>query len=194
MKDFIFHASLKQELQTLIDKPDKLDGVLCFYGSFGIGKTSFSKYLGQVLASEVIHYDCANRGQVWILKDIEERQRYRALDCLDEIKQYDKCYILDEFHSLTNANKNSFKIPLEQMSATGRSLFIICVNANEQNLESNLTGAIKSRCLSFDFDIGTQHFDEVAKLVKQRFPVLDDIYIKKTLPDLRQIVKQSRIM
>jgi replication-associated recombination protein RarA len=177
----------------LLDLSKNTGQVLCFFGSFGIGKTSFSKFLGQVLATEVIYYDCSSRGQVWVLKDIEERQRYRSLDCLDDIKQFEKCFILDEFHSLTTANKNSFKIPLEEMTATGRSLFLICVNANEKNLETNLTGAIKSRCLSFDFDIKKQHFVEVAKLVKQRFPVLDDSYIKKTLPDLRQIMKRVKM-
>ena len=53
MDRFIFPQALKTQLQYLIDSPLKLGGTLAFHGSYGIGKTSFATYLGNLLAKEV---------------------------------------------------------------------------------------------------------------------------------------------
>ena len=196
MENFIFHTELKNKLQKIIEKTDATSKfkVLCFFGSFGIGKTTFAKYLGDILAKETIDYDCANVSQTGILQDIEERYRYVSLDNFENDKKFEKCFILDEFQSLTKRNKASFKKPLVDFTSSGRVLFIICVNADVKSLETILTGPIKSRCLTVDFDIKKQHYKEIASIVKERFPILDEDYILETLPDFRQIAMNADFM
>ena len=150
MDRFIFPKALKKELQFIINNPNKLGGILCFYGSYGIGKSMFATFLGNLLANEVIHYDCAKTKSL-ILQDIECRNRTVSLASLwgtdlQTEKVFERCYILDEFHSLTKRNKDSFKIPLENLVADNRCLIIIIANTDEKNtLSKAITPAILSR-------------------------------------------------
>ena len=113
MDRFIFPQALKTQLHYLIDSPLKLGGTLAFHGSYGIGKTSFATYLGNLLANEVIHYDCAKTKSL-ILEDIECRNRTISLASLWDTdlqteKVFERCYILDEFHSLTRVHSKTQK-------------------------------------------------------------------------------------
>ena len=137
MDRFIFPTKLKIELQNLIDNPEKLGGTVAFHGSYGIGKTSFATYLGNLLAKEVIHYDCA-KTKSSALEDIETRNRTVSLASLWEDKDqtekvFERCFILDEFNELPNRSKSSYKIPLENLAADSRCLVIIIANTNEKN-------------------------------------------------------------
>ena len=156
MNSFIFPKQLKAELQNLIDNPLKLGGTVAFHGSFGIGKTSFATYLGNLLAKEVIHYDCA-KTKSSALEDIELRNRTTSLaslwDTEDQTeKVFERCYILDEFNELPNRSKNSFKIPLENLAADSRCLVIIIANTDAKNSISRaIFPSIASRCYSINF-------------------------------------------
>ena len=200
MDRFIFPQALKKELQFIISNPNKLGGILCLYGSYGIGKTIFAKYLGDILANEVIHYDCAKTKSL-ILEDIECRNRTVSLASLWDTdlqteKVFERCYILDEFHSLTKRNKDSFKIPLEKLTLDNRCLIIIIVNTDTKSslINKALTPAIASRCYSINFDINPDEFQEVFLQIKKRYPNLLDEYILETLPDLRQICKMAKLL
>ena len=57
MDNFIFPEKLRSKLQFLIDNPEKMPRVLCFYGNPGNGKTTFAKYLASSIAKEVHYYD-----------------------------------------------------------------------------------------------------------------------------------------
>jgi replication-associated recombination protein RarA len=199
MDGFIFPQALKKELQFIISNPNKLGAILCFYGAYGIGKTSFATYLGNLLANEVIHYDCAKTKSL-ILEDIECRNRTVSLASLWDTdlqteKVFERCYILDEFHSLTKRNKDSFKIPLEKLTVDNRCLIIIIVNTDtKSSLIKTVSPAIASRCYSINFDIKTDEYEEVFLQTKKRYPNLLDEYIMETLPDLRQIFKKVRLL
>ena len=199
MDRFIFPQALKKELQFIISNPNKLGGILCLYGSYGIGKTSFATYLGDLLANEVIHYDCAKTKSL-ILEDIECRNRTISLASLWDTdlqteKVFERCYILDEFHSLTKRNKDSFKIPLEKLTEDNRCLIIIIVNTDTKTLLiTALTPAIRSRCYSINLDIKPDEYEEVFLQIKKRCPILSESFIEQTLPDLRQIFKKVRLL
>ena len=60
MNRFIFPKQLKAELQFLINNSSKLDGVLCFHGLPGCGKTSFSKYFSNLVAKETLYLDACS--------------------------------------------------------------------------------------------------------------------------------------
>ncbi len=80
MENFIFHKALKSELQFIIDKSDKLDGVLCFYGEPGCGKTSFANYYANLVSKEVKVFDANSHlfdksSASNILKDIKDSGR-----------------------------------------------------------------------------------------------------------------------
>ena len=199
MDRFIFPQALKTQLQYLIDSPLKLGGTLAFHGSYGIGKTSFATYLGNLLANEVIHYDCAKTKSL-ILEDIECRNRTISLASLWDTdlqteKVFERCYILDEFHSLTKRNKDSFKIPLEKLTEDNRCLIIIIVNTDtKSSLIKTVTPAIASRCYSINFDIKPDEYEEVFLQIKEKYPILSESFIEQTLPDLRQIFKRVRLL
>ncbi|MEY3190364.1 MAG: hypothetical protein RIS10_481, partial [Pseudomonadota bacterium] len=109
-------------------------------------------------------------------------------------KVFERCYILDEFHSLTKRNKDSFKIPLEKLTEDNRCLIIIIVNTDTKSslINKALTPAIASRCYSINFDIKPD--EEVFLQIKKRYPNLLDEYILETLPDLRQICKMAKLL
>ena len=197
MKDFIFHEQLKTELQRVIDTPLNLGGVLGFHGSYGIGKTAFAKYIGNELANEVIHYDCASKKSL-ILEDIESRNRTVSLAsfCDTETeKVFERCFILDEFHSFPDRSKASYKIPLENLVVDNRSLIIIIANTDEKyTLIKAIDKSIASRVHPICFDIKECHYKEVIAMIKKRFPVLSDEYILDTLPDMRQICKRAKLL
>ena len=203
MDRFIFHKQLQNELQFLINNSHKLDGVLCFYGLPGCGKTSFSKYFSNLVAKETIYLDACSHifdktSAGNILKTIQD-SRVTLSAFLNEdynAKAYwNKAIIIDEFHNLSPSRQDAFKITLEKLSIESNYLFILIVNTSKDKpLNKTLTPAILSRVQPVCFGIQKLHYEEVTAIIKQRYPNLLDEYILETLPDLRQIFKKVRLL
>jgi len=206
MDNFIFHKELKDKLEFIIDKSDKLGGVLCFHGLPGCGKTTFSEYYAYKVAKEVSIFDANSHlfdksSAADILNMIKETGRTNPLTALQDDVNFnqngcwDRCFIIDEFHNLSEKRQDAYKVSLEKVSKELNALFILIVNTNkERPLNKTLTSAILSRCQAIDFDIKKQHFDEVTVLLRKRYPMLDENFIKRTLPDLRQIMKRVKLL
>ena len=203
LQNFIFHNELETELQFLINNSHKLDGVLCFYGRPGCGKTSFSKYFSNLVAKETIYLDACSHifdktSAGNILKTIQD-SRVTLSAFLNEdynAKAYwNKAIIIDEFHNLSPSRQDAFKITLEKMSKEFNYLFILIVNTSKDKpLNKTLTPAILSRVQPVCFDIQKHHFNQVTAIIKERCPKLTNDYIMETLPDLRQICKKVRLL
>ena len=203
MNRFIFPKQLKAELQFLINNSSKLDGVLCFHGLPGCGKTSFSKYFSNLVAKETLYLDACShifdKSSAGNILRIIQDSRITLSAFLDEDyndKAYwNKAIVIDEFHNLSPSRQDAFKITLEQMSKEFNWLFILIVNTSKDKpLAKILTPAILSRVQPVCFDIHKHHFDEVSQIIKARYPVLTDEYILETLPELRQICKQAKLL
>ena len=204
MDDFIFHKALKAELNFLIENSHKLGGVLCFHGLAGCGKTTFAKYYSHLVSKEVHLYDASShifdKGSASnILKQINETGR--SLSEFTDGGKYNAdafwshCFIIDEWSNLSASRQNAYKVTLERVSKEMNALFILIVNTSkEKPLKKTITPAILSRCQTIDFDIKKQHLDEVTELVKERYSMLDEEYIRKTLPDMRQIAKRAKLL
>ena len=203
MDRFIFHKQLQNELQFLINNSHKLDGVLCFYGLPGCGKTTFSRHFSNLVAKETIYLDACSHifdktSAGNILKTIQD-SRVTLSAFLNEdynAKAYwNKAIIIDEFHNLSPSRQDAFKITLEKMSIESNYLFILIVNTSKDKpLAKILTAAILSRVQPVFFDIQKLRYEEVTAIIKQRYPILSDEYIMETLPDLRQIFKKVRLL
>ena len=203
MDRFIFHKQLQNELQFLINNSHKLDGVLCFYGRPGCGKTTFSRHFSNLVAKETIYLDACSHifdktSAGNILKTIQD-SRVTLSAFLNEdynAKAYwNKAIIIDEFHNLSPSRQDAFKITLEKMSIESNYLFILIVNTSKDKpLAKILTAAILSRVQPVCFDIQKHHFDQVTAIIKARFPILSESFIEQTLPDLRQIFKRVRLL
>ena len=203
MDGFIFHKQLQNELQFLINNSHKLDGVLCFYGRPGCGKTTFSKYFSNLVAKETIYLDACSHifdktSAGNILKTIQD-SRVTLSAFLNEdynAKAYwNKAIIIDEFHNLSPSRQDAFKITLEKLSKESNYLFILIVNTSKDKpLNKTLTPAILSRVQPICLDIQKSHYEEVSQIIKQRYPILSDEYIMETLPDLRQICKMAKLL
>lgn len=203
MDGFIFHKQLQNELQFLINNSHKLDGVLCFYGRPGCGKTTFSKYFSNLVAKETIYLDACSHifdktSAGNILKTIQD-SRVTLSAFLNEdynAKAYwNKAIIIDEFHNLSPSRQDAFKITLEKLSIESNYLFILIVNTSKDKpLAKILTAAILSRVQPVCFDIQKLRYEEVTAIIKQRYPILSDEYIMETLPDLRQICKMAKLL
>jgi replication-associated recombination protein RarA len=201
MDRFIFSKQLKAELQFLIDNAHKLDGVLCFDGLPGCGKTSFSKYFSQLVAKETLYLDACSHildktSAGNILRQIQD-SRITLSAFLDENYNseayWNKAIIIDEFHNLSPSRQDAFKITLEKMSKEFNWLFILIVNTSKgKPLAKILTSPILSRVQPVCFDI-KQH-KEVTAMIKAKYPVLTEEYIRATLPDLRQICKRAKLL
>ncbi len=205
MENFIFHNELKNELQFIIDKADKLDGVLCFYGEPGCGKTSFANYYSHLVSKEVKVFDANSHlfdksSASNILKEIKDAGKSSLVSFMgdedyNENAFWDRCFIIDEFHNLAPNRQEAYKVSLERVSKQLNAIFILIVNTSkEKPLNKTLTPAILSRVQPVDFDIKKHHFEEVTDLVKEKYPVLDKSYIENALPDLRQIVKMAKLL
>ena len=203
LQNFIFHNELETELQFLINNSHKLDGVLCFYGRPGCGKTTFSKFFSNLVAKETIYLDACSHifdktSAGNILKTIQD-SRVTLSAFLNEdynAKAYwNKAIIIDEFHNLSPSRQDAFKITLEKLSIESNYLFILIVNTSKDKpLNKILTPAILSRVQPVCFDIHKHHFDQVTAIIKARFPILSESFIEQTLPDLRQIFKKVRLL
>ena len=203
MNRFIFPKQLKAELQFLINNSSKLDGVLCFHGLPGCGKTTFSKYFSNLVAKETLYLDACShifdKSSAGNILGIIQDSRITLSAFLDEDYNpnayWNKAIIIDEFHNLSPSRQDAFKITLEQMSKEFNWLFILIVNTSKDKpLAKILTPAILSRVQPVCFDIQKHHFDEVSQIIKARYPVLTDDHIRDTLPDLRQITKRAKLL
>jgi replication-associated recombination protein RarA len=177
--------------------------VLCFHGLPGCGKTSFSKYFSQVVAKETLYLDACSHifdktSAGNILRTIQD-SRITLSAFLNEKYNPDaywnKVIIIDEFHNLSPSRQDAFKITLEKMSKEFNWLFILIVNTSKDKpLNKTLTPAILSRVQPVCFDIEKHQYDEVTAMIKARYPVLTEEYIRATLPDLRQICKRAKLL
>jgi len=206
MEQFIFHTELKNKLEFIIEKSHKLGGVLCFHGLPGCGKTTFSEYYAHKIAQEVSIFDANSHlfdrtsaanilntiketGNIVLDEDAENNRHS------NDKKAWDRCFIIDEFHNLSEKRQDAYKVSLEKVSKELNALFILIVNTTkERPLNKTLTSAILSRCQAIDFDIKKHHYDEVIYLIRRKFPMLDEQYIKQTLPDLRQVMKRAKLL
>ena len=203
LQNFIFHNELETELQFIIKNAHKLDGVLCFYGLPGCGKTSFSKYFSNQVAKETIYLDACSHifdktSAGNILKNIQDSRATLSAFLNEDYNSeayWNKAIIIDEFHNLSPSRQDAFKITLEKMSKAFNYLFILIVNTSKDKpLARTLTPAILSRVQPICFDIQKSHYEEVSQIIKTRFPVLSESFIEQTLPDLRQIFKKVRLL
>ena len=203
LQNFIFHNELETELQFLINNAHKLDGVLCFYGRPGCGKTTFSKFFCNQVAKETIYLDACSHifdktSAGNILKTIQDSRATLSAFLNEDYNleaYWNKAIIIDEFHNLSASRQDAFKITLEKLSNEFNYLFILIVNTSkEKTLARTLTPAILSRVQPICFDIQKSHYEEVSQIIKARCPILSDEYIMETLPDLRQIFKKVRLL
>jgi replication-associated recombination protein RarA len=203
MDGFIFHKQLQNELQFLINNSHKLDGVLCFYGRPGCGKTTFSKFFCNQVAKETIYLDACSHifdktSAGNILKTIQDSRATLSAFLNEDYNAkayWNKAIIIDEFHNLSASRQDAFKITLEQLSKEFNYLFILIVNTSKDKpLAKTLTPAILSRVQTVCFDIQKSQYEEVTAIIKERCPVLSESFIEQTLPDLRQIFKKIRLL
>ena len=203
MDRFIFSTELKTELNFLINNSSKLDGVLCFHGLPGCGKTTFSKYFSQVVAKETLYLDACShifdKSSAGNILRIIQDSRITLSAFLDEEYNpnayWNKAIVIDEFHNLSPSRQDAFKITLEKMSKEFNWLFILIVNTSKDKpLAKILTSAILSRVQPVCLDIRKHNFVEVSQIIKARYQVLTEEYIRNTLPDLRQITKRAKLL
>ena len=203
LQNFIFHNELETELEFIINNAHKLDGVLCFYGRPGCGKTTFSKLFCNQVAKETIYLDACSHifdktSAGNILKTIQDSRATLSAFLNEDYNleaYWNKAIIIDEFHNLSASRQDAFKITLEKLSNEFNYLFILIVNTSkEKTLARTLTPAILSRVQPICFDIQKSHYEEVSQIIKTRFPVLSESFIEQTLPDLRQIFKKVRLL
>ena len=161
MENFIFHTELKTELQFIMDKADKLGGVVCFHGLAGCGKTTFAEYFSRLVSKEVHIFDANSHifdksSASNILKQIKETGRYSLAEFMGDDDYnangfWDRCFIIDEFHNLSISRQDAYKVSLERVSKELNALFILIVNTSkEKPLKKTITPAILSRCQTID--------------------------------------------
>ena len=205
--DFIFSKKLRSKLQFLIDNPEKMPRVLCFYGSPGNGKTTFAKYLASKISKEVHYYDSNSfkmdgTSSSAILKSINESYRtvsiYEFVEGNEYLKDrpFNRAFIIDEFHNSSAQTQDGYKIAVEEISKTG-SIFIFILNTDEkETYEKRVTPAMRSRFYDIKFDLDDYQIDEVCELVKSKYTMIPDETIRKlvTANDMRRLMTEAKIL
>ena len=205
--DFIFSKKLRSKLQFLIDNPEKMPRVLCFYGNPGNGKTTFAKYLASKISKEVHYYDSNSfkmdgTSSSAILKSINESYRtvsiYEFVEGNEYLKDrpFNRAFIIDEFHNSSAQTQDGYKIAVEEISKTG-SIFIFILNTDEkETYEKRVTPAMRSRFYDIKFDLDDYQIDEVCELVKSKYTIIPDETIRKlvTANDMRRLMTKAKIL
>jgi len=190
--DFIFPERLKEQLEFILDNTSKIPRSLCFYGLPAKGKTSFAKFLGGKLANEVSYHDCTNYKKDEKFHksiDMESYTFFRSGANESEDGLFTKCIILDEWQVLPPKIQDSFKTVFED--GNKKCIFIICCNTSiKKPLYNVLSPSIQSRCHKVRFDLFARDLDEVIEKTKDKFPMLDDTFIRNNILDYRAITRE----
>jgi len=198
LNDYIFYSDLKAELSFFLKNLEKLPSPLCFHGAPGNGKTSFARFLSSKAANATEYFDMNERktngtSTGGMLADIKYRASVPALFGTGGI--WKRAIILDEWHDLTLNEQNAYKIPLEQYSENNRTLFILCVNTDEENtIDKVLSPAILSRCYCLSFDTPEDQYTKVKQKIARKYPDLPRSIINAKFPDMRQIGKALKLV
>ena len=207
MDNFIFPEKLRSKLQFLIDNPEKMPRVLCFYGNPGNGKTTFAKYLALSIAKEVQYYDsnrfkAEGKASNSILRSINDSCRtipmYEFIEGYEHLKNkpFNRAFIIDEFHNSSDQTQDSYKIAVEEISKNS-SIFIFILNTDEkETYEKRVTPAMRSRFYDIKFDLEVHQIDEVFGLVKNKYPQVPDETIRElvTANDMRRLMTKAKIL
>ena len=207
MDNFIFPEKLRSKLQFLIDNPEKMPRVLCFYGNPGNGKTTFAKYLASKISKEVHYYDSNSfkmdgTSSSAILKSIKKSYRtvsiYEFVEGNEHLKDrpFNKAFIIDEFHNSSAQTQDGYKIAVEEISNTG-SIFIFILNTDKkETYERRVTPAMRSRFYDIKFDLEDYQIDEVCELVKKKYPQIPNETVRElvTANDMRRLMTEAKIL
>ena len=205
--DFIFPKKLKYELQFLLNNPEKMPRVLCFYGNPGNGKTTFAKYLAFEIAKEVQYYDsnsfkAEGKSSNYILRSINDSCRtipmYEFIEGYEHLKNkpFNRAFIIDEFHNSSDQTQDSYKIAVEEISKNS-SIFIFILNTDEkETYEKRVTPAMRSRFYDIKFDLEAHQIDEVCELSKRKYPQVPDETIRElvTANDMRRLTTKAKML
>jgi len=171
-----------------------LINAVCFYGRAGTGKTSYAKHLGETYASHITHLDCAIKGvNNTVMEELLHRASNGILPINDEVKTFQRCFILDEFHNLNMRDQCRYKMMIEDYAET--TMFVFCVNVSKtKSYEKSVESAIRSRCEGVSFDIRKDELSNHALRVKRDFPMMPVEMIAALLPDMRAIKRKSLLI
>ena len=204
MENFIFPKRLEKQLKEFLDCPESIPNILCFYGIPAQGKTSFAKYLAKNVANEVNYFD-ANSHSIeshdasYVAKEINRMNRYRSFNW-DADREFDKSFIIDEWHNYSEQRQDSYKILFDEIIDVDkirdtRSLVIICLNTDDKKtIKKVLSPAIYSRCHPIRFDILVSDVEDIIERASKYFPELESEVIRKSIPDWRAITRASQML
>tara|TARA_B100001079_G_C16347999_1_gene486790 strand:- start:362 stop:988 length:627 start_codon:yes stop_codon:yes gene_type:complete len=192
--DFVFPDRLDIQLRHLM-KQSSVFSPICFYGFPGCGKTSFAKFISDHKSNEV-HYEDVN-----VIQDgkdnfgkFMERLKKGLTSCslFYENEPWRKVLILDEFHNLRSHQQDRFKVLFDDWNDYGIQI-IICLNiTTKKNINLVLSSALRSRCECLNFSLFKKDYPEMISKVSAKFD-LDEISIRKYLPDMRKIVRKTQL-
>ena len=204
MENFIFPKRLEQQLKDFIDYPESIPNILCFYGIPAQGKTSFAEYLAKQVANEFNYFD-ANSHSIehhdasYVAKEINRMNKYRSFNW-DADREFDKCFIIDEWHNYSEQRQDSYKILFDEIidvdkKRDAKSLVIICLNTDDKKtIKKVLSPAIYSRCHPIRFDILVSDVEDIIERASKLFPELESEVIRKSIPDWRAITRASQML
>ncbi len=176
---------LLSSLEKMVDRQSILN--LLFYGKPGIGKTSAARILVREIEADVLELNgSVNRGDKKIISEIEQFASSLSLEGRPKV-----CFI-DEADYLPNNVQASLRYLIETSSRNTR--FLLTANEVER-----LSPALRSRCVSINFDVFPMDVPGVVDRMVSRYQQklkssgyeADSDKIRKIVgvyfPDLREI-------
>jgi replication-associated recombination protein RarA len=193
-ENLFFVPRIANELNRYIKNPDKIPNVLCLYGNPGLGKTAFSKLFAETFA-EHSQYIPMNEHT----KDIETKAFKKkllfnttTLRVSPENHPFESVVILDEFHNIAPKQQDVFKVMFDNLRQ--QEIVIICCNTtSKKSIKKTLSPAIYSRVHLVRFDLEEREREHHAKDLAEIFTNLKLLEIVSWLPDMRRIVRESKM-
>jgi len=192
--DFIFSNETTKKLKFFVDNPQKMPKVVCFYGQYGTGKTSFAKYFASNFAYNKLYIDAANDSLKEIVDKFTSFVVTKHLYFEHDERPISKVLIIDEIHNLRKNDFDKLKIPFEKYTENGNVKFILCANCEAgKNIRETLTQAIYSRTHPVSFDIQKYELGEIVEKAKLKYTHLTEREIRNTLPDFRTLKRKNEM-
>jgi len=197
LNGLVFTKEHEERMLSLIRNPKEFPRFLVFYGEPGTGKTTMARRFAKEFAHDEVYLPMneVDLSSVWKSRIQNALMTMPIVNDYSESKEFDRVFIIDEFHNVSVNKQNRFNTIIER--CYDRMLFIFVLNTDatksSEVLSKRLSPAMRSRCCAFNFNMTNSESIALLSKAEEVFKNLSRDQIKRYLPDFRKIEQENRI-
>ena len=199
LNGLVLSETLERRLRLFEKHPEAFKKFLVFHGEPGVGKTTVAKRLADKLATEVVYLPVNESGvnKEFFEAEIKKRLHSVTLDKFSEgdcSKRYSRIFIIDEFHNVSKNQQDKFKTIYDVQQTDVKFIFVLNTDFKKRKFLHNvITGAMYSRCISFNFDVSEIEKEQLLDRAEKVYPHLDRQTLSRLFPDYRSMAQENEL-